>query len=86
MISFSYQIKDELGLHARPAALLVKLAKEFADTEIRVEKNGRSVRATQLLGLMGLGVRCGDRISVSAEGDGEEEAAEALRAFLTEKL
>lgn len=86
MVSFFHQIKDELGLHARPAALLVKLAKEFTGTEIKIEKDGKAVRATQLLGLMGLGVRCGDRVCVTVEGDREQEAAEALRAFLTQKL
>ena len=55
MKTFSYTIKDEVGIHARPAGQLAKLAKEFSST-VTIEKDGKSVNATKLMMLMGLGV------------------------------
>ena len=59
MKSFVYTIKDEIGIHARPAGLLAKKAKEF-ESEITVEKDGKRVVATKLMALMGMGVKCGE--------------------------
>ncbi len=85
MRSFSYTIKDEIGLHARPAGLLAKKAKEFS-SEITVEKGGRSVSATKLMMLMGLGIRHGDTVTVTINGADEDEAAEAMAEFFSENL
>ncbi|MBP3651992.1 MAG: HPr family phosphocarrier protein, partial [Clostridia bacterium] len=60
MKNFTYTITDPLGIHARPAGLLAKAAKVYADTVITVEKNGNAVKASQLMKLMGLGVKQGD--------------------------
>ena len=67
MKSFTYTITDEVGIHARPAGLLVKKAKEF-DSTITIEKGGKSVNASKLMALMGLGVKCGETVTVTAEG------------------
>lgn len=74
MKQFTYVIQDPLGIHARPAGALVKAAKPFADTAIQVVKGDKSVKATQLMKLMGLGVKTGDEITVTAEGPSEEAA------------
>jgi len=86
MQQFVYVINDPLGIHARPAGLLARAAKDFADTAITIEKDGSAVRATQLMKLMGMGVRQGDRITVTAEGASEREAIAAMRAFFSENL
>lgn len=85
MKTFSYTITDEIGLHARPAGLLVKAAKEFS-SEITIEKNGKSAGASKLMMLMGLGVKKGDTVNVTINGSDEEEAAEAMEKFFKENL
>lgn len=85
MKSFTYTITDEVGIHARPAGLLVKKAKEF-DSTITIEKDGKSVNASKLMALMGLGVKCGETVTVTAEGSDEEKAASALEEFFKSNL
>ena len=52
MKQFSYVIKDELGIHARPAGLLAKKAKSYADTAVTITANGKTVNLGQLMKLM----------------------------------
>ena len=85
MKTFTYTIKDEVGIHARPAGLLVKKAKEF-DSTITVEKDGKSVNASKLMALMGLGVKCGDTVTVKAEGRDEDNAVAAMEEFFKSNL
>ncbi|MGN0552951.1 MAG: HPr family phosphocarrier protein [Oscillospiraceae bacterium] len=85
MKTFSYTITDEIGLHARPAGLLVKAAKDFS-SEITIEKNGKSAGASKLMMLMGLGIKNGDTVTVTINGADEEEAAKAMEKFFKENL
>ena len=59
MKSFNYVITDEVGIHARPAGILVKEAKKYAST-IMIVKGEKKADASRLMALMGLGVKCGD--------------------------
>ena len=86
MKQFDYTIQDPLGIHARPAGQLAKVAKGFGDTVVTVTKAGSTVKASQLMKLMGLGVKNGDTITVAAEGPAEDEALEAVRKFIEETL
>ena len=86
MKTFSYTIKDEIGIHARPAGNLAKLAKGFKGTKITIEKAGKSVDVTKLMMLMGLGVKCGDTVNFTTEGPDEEEAAKAVEEFVSANL
>lgn len=86
MKSFSYTVQDPVGIHARPAGLLVKAAKEFADTEITIAKDGKAVKATQLMKLMGLGIKQGDVVTVAADGPSEDAAIAAMQAFFQDNL
>ena len=86
MTAFTYTIEDELGIHARPAGLLSKLARSFPDTVVTVTKGDKTVKATQLMKLMNLGIKKGDQVTVTAEGDSEEAARAALRDFFEENL
>lgn len=85
MRSFTYTIKDELGIHARPAGMLAKTAKAL-DSEITITKGEKNVGASKLMALMGLGVKCGDTITVTANGGNEDAALEEIKKFLEEYL
>lgn len=86
MKSFTYIIEDELGIHARPAGQLNKLAKEYPDTVVTVTKDGKTAKATQLMRLMSLGVKCGSEVTVAADGPQEAEALAAVEKFFRDNL
>lgn len=85
MKTFNYTIKDEVGIHARPAGLLVKKAKEF-ESVITIDNNGKSAAATKLMAVMGLGVKCGDTVTVTVEGADEEKASQEMEKFFSDNL
>ena len=85
MKTFTYTIQDAVGIHARPAGLLAKLAKEFSST-VLLEKGEKSVNVTKLMMLMGLGVKCGDTVNFTVEGPDEDAAADAVAKFMEENL
>lgn len=85
MRSFAYTITDPVGIHARPAGMLVKKVKNYSST-ITIAKNGNEVNALKLMALMGLCVKKGDTITVKVEGADEEQAAAELEAWLQENL
>ena len=82
---FHYVIKDELGIHARPAGLLVKEAMKF-QAAIRLTKDDKEADAKRIFSVMGLGVKCEDQVTVSAEGSDEAEAIAALEVFFNANL
>ena len=86
MKEFTYTIKDALGIHARPAGLLAKKAKSYADTAVTITANGKTVNLGQLMKLMALGVKQGTEVTITCDGANEEEAAAGLLAFLEENL
>lgn len=81
MKSFSYTVKDELGIHARPAGMLVKEVKNF-QSKVTLEKDGKSVDASRLMAVMGMGVKKDQTVTVTVEGDDEDAACDAIKAFL----
>lgn len=86
MKEFNFVVNDPLGIHARPAGLVAKLAKGFADTTITITKGEKTVKATQLMMLMSLAVKNGDTVTVKAEGAAEDEAIAAMEKFFKENL
>ena len=84
MVEREAVVVPEAGLHARPAARFVKEAKVFS-SDIVVVKDGAEVNAKSSLRLMTLGAKHGDRVVIRAEGEDEEEAAEALVALLSQE-
>lgn len=86
MKSFDYTITDEVGIHARPAGLLVKEAKSYEATNITVSKNGKSADAKKLMALMGLGVKKGDTVTISIEGGEEETILAKMQEFFQNNL
>lgn len=86
MKQFTYTITDSVGIHARPAGLLVKAAKALDSTITIARADGRSAGATKLMALMGLGIQQGDTVTVAIEGGKEDENAAALERFFQENL
>ncbi|MBQ6888866.1 MAG: HPr family phosphocarrier protein [Lachnospiraceae bacterium] len=85
MKEFKYVIKDKDGMHARPAGLFVKEASLYPCT-VSICRGDKEVDAKRILGIMGLGIKSGEEITIKVEGEKEEEAMEALRKFLEENL
>ena len=85
MKEFQYVIQDPVGLHARPAGLLVKQAGSFS-SKVTVESGGKSADARKLIMLMSLGIEQGMEVTCKVEGEDEEAAAEALQKFFQENL
>lgn len=85
MQEFDFTIRDSLGIHARPAGQLVKAIKGF-QSKVMITKGDKSVDATRLMSLMGLGVKCGDLVHVTVEGPDEDAAYTEIKAFLEANL
>ena len=86
MQKFDYTLTDPVGIHARPAGVLVKEAKKYAPAKITVTKGAKSAEATRLMALMGLGCKGGDTVTVSVEGGDEAAVLEAMKAFFSANL
>ncbi|WP_025028248.1 phosphocarrier protein HPr [Caldalkalibacillus mannanilyticus] len=77
MSTITYVITDPVGIHARPATLLVNTASKY-EAEIRLEYKGKGVNLKSILGVMSLGIRQGDEIVIVARGIDETEALKAI--------
>lgn len=85
MKEIRYVIKDELGIHARPAGLLVKAISKYNST-FKMIKGTSEIDAKSILGIMALGVKKGEEILITVSGDDETEASEVIKGFLSENL
>ena len=85
MKTFQYKIRDEIGIHARPAGLLVKEAKQYK-SKVILKINGKEAEATKLMAVMGLGVKNGQTVEVIADGEDEEVAIERMQTFFQQNL
>ena len=82
---FNHVIADPLGMHARPAGMLVKAVSGFA-SKITIAAPTGTADARRLMALMKLAAKQGMELTVTVEGDDEETAAAELQAFLTANL
>jgi phosphocarrier protein HPr len=83
--SRTVDMKNRRGLHARASARFVTLAAGLS-ASVEVEKDGSRVCGTSIMGLMMLGAAMGDSITIHTEGDGAEEALEALVALVEDRF
>jgi phosphocarrier protein len=81
----TFEIINKLGLHARPAAKMVEIAKRY-EASIYFERDGREANGRSLLGLLTLACPMGSRITVRAEGADAEEAVESLGRLIAGKF
>ena len=85
MKSFEYTITDPVGIHARPAGILVKEIKKYAST-VTVIKGEKEVNALKLMALMGMGIKQGDTMKVTIDSADEDAAAAAIEEFFKANL
>lgn len=82
MIRKSITIGISNGLEARPIALLVQVASQYAST-IYLESEHKRVNAKSIMGMMSLGLDAGESVTVSVDGADEEEAMKGIEAYLS---
>ncbi len=85
MKEFKYVITDPEGIHARPAGILVKQAAGYQST-VKIAKGAKSADAKRIFGVMGLGVKTGEEITITVEGADEDTAIAELETFFKENL
>lgn len=85
MKTFDYKITDPVGIHARPAGVLVRNAESF-ESKITIEAKGKEVDMKKLLALMELGIKFGDTVTVKISGPDEDTAIEKFETLFKETL
>lgn len=85
MKTFEYTITDNEGIHARPAGELVKVAKQYTSS-VLIGKDGKSVDCKKIFGIMGLGVKKGQVVTFTIEGEDENLASDAIENFMRTNL
>ena len=85
MVERTVQIVNKNGLHARPAAEIVKISSRF-QSEITLVKDGMEVNGKSIMGVMMLAAECGSSIELRAEGSDAEAAVEALASLIANKF
>lgn len=81
MITKNMKIEIQTGLEARPAAMFVQVASQY-ESSIYVEHNNKRVNAKSIMGMMTLGLRAGEELTVSVDGSDEENAILGIEKFL----
>lgn len=86
MQTFDYIIRDKLGIHTRPAGVLVEFSSSLKSRlEIKMQ-NGKTADPKRIFSVMALGVQCGDKVTVSVEGPDEVKEAQVLEVFFQKNL
>ena len=85
LYAFEYTIQDPIGIHARPAGQLAKLAAEFS-SKVQICKGDKKVELRRLMAVMGLGIKHDETIRIEVEGEDEQVAGQKIEAFLKENL
>ena len=85
MQSFTYTINDELGLHARPAGLLVKEEAKLKSA-ITLDSGAKKADAKRIMAVMSMGVKQGVEVTVTVDGEDEDAAFEAIKTFFETNL
>ena len=85
MKEFKYTIQDALGIHARPAGMLVKAVAGFKSA-ITIDNGVKKADARRLMAVMSMGVKQGQEVTITADGEDEDAAIAALETFFKENL
>lgn len=85
MKELKYVITDPMGIHARPAGLLVKEVAKYK-CDIKLTSGTRTVNAKGIMGIMSLGIKKDQEVTFAFDGEDEETAYEAVKGFMQENL
>jgi phosphocarrier protein HPr len=85
MVERTVQIVNKNGVHARPAAEIVKISTKF-QSEITLVKDGMEVNGKSIMGVMMLAAECGSSLQLRAEGSDAEAALDALATLIANKF
>ena len=85
MREYDHTVLNELGMHARPAGLFVRLAKEH-QSKIEISKGSESVNAIRILAVMGMNIRQGDQIRFTVDGADEDQVLPEIQRICRESL
>lgn len=85
MLKAEFEIKNNLGLHARPAAAFVQVCNKFA-SNIDIKAKNKMVNAKSIIGVLALGIASGDNVEIEIDGPDEEQALAEIRELLEVKL
>jgi phosphocarrier protein len=85
MVERTVQILNKNGLHARPAAEIVKLAAKYR-SEITISRDGTEVNGKSIMGVMMLAAECGASIVLRADGEDAEQAIDAIASLIANKF
>ena len=85
MAERSVQILNKNGLHARPAAEIVKILARY-QSDVTIIREGTEVNGKSIMGVMMLAAECGSTLILRAEGSDAEEALEALSVLIQNKF
>ncbi|SHJ99970.1 HPr family phosphocarrier protein [Hespellia stercorisuis] len=83
MIKKPVEIKQDDGLDARPIALLVQQASQYA-SQVYIEVGTKKINAKSIMGMMSLNLSKGENVTVVAEGSDEKKAAEGIETFFSQ--
>ncbi len=87
MKTFEYTVKDELGIHARPAGILVKrLSSVKSSVTIEVKAKDKSADAKRLMAVMKMAVKQGDTVTVTIDGEDEDAVAPEIEQFFKDNF
>ena len=85
MKEMKYTIQDALGIHARPAGMLVKVAGGFKSA-ITLDNGVKKADAKRIMAVMSMGVKQGQEVTVTVDGEDEDAAFAAVETFFKENL
>ncbi len=85
MVKITFKVNDEMGLHARPAGMLVKEAAKCT-SKVTIQKGEKTGDAKRIFNVMSLSIKANEEVALLVEGEKEEEEAAALEAFVKENI
>lgn len=85
VLTREFEIQNQYGIHARPAALFVKIASRCGG-EVQVEKDGNSVSGKSIMGLMTLQASCGCKLRVTVSGSDGEQMLDELEDLIERRF
>ena len=79
-------VQNKMGIHARPAAMIVRIANKYAEVDLQVEKDDESVNGKSIMGLMMLAAGAGSKLKFVAAGNGSDKLLEDMEALFARKF